>query len=254
MELKISHSAGYFSNMTIRLYELLDFMRKNGYYPKLDSSEQFGVYKEGNEDLSKIYIKEIDDEIPFNIPNLDKDFMSFQFDDYRTLDFEGLKPIIYKYFSIGDLIQENKDKIKKKYGLDKYISVFYRGNDKNTEITNPSYDLFIQKAKELEHLGLPYLVLPDECKFINEFKKHISNVITLDETPCIDFPDGNLMVHMPLNERPEYGAIYNAVVSLLSEGQYLITHSGNGGVWCCLYRGSADSVIQIYKDKVYSHE
>lgn len=251
MVLKVNHSAGYFSNMTIRLYELLDFMRANGFYPQIDSTEQFGFYKKGNEDLSKVYIKEVDDIIPFEIPKLDKDFMAFQFDDYKDLDFEGLKPIVHKYFSLGNLVQEKKAEIKNKYGLDKYISVFYRGNDKQVETMNPPYDLFIKKAKELEYLNLPYLVLPDECKFLKEFRKHIKNVIVLDETPCIDMPIGNLIFDMPLAKRPMYGAIYNAVVSLLSEGKYLITHSGNGGVWCCLYRGNANNVIQIYKDKVY---
>lgn len=251
MVLKVNHSAGYFSNMTIRLYELLKFMRENGFYPQIDSTEQFGFYKKGNEDLSRVYIKDVDDIIPFKIPKLDKDFMAFQFDNYKTLDYDGLKPILNKYFSFGDLVQEKKSEIKNKYGLDKYISVFYRGNDKQVETTNPPYELFIQKAKELEYLNLPYLVLPDECKFLNEFRKHIRNVIVLDETPCIDMPHGNLIFDMPLDKRPMYGAIYNAVVSLLSEGEYLITHSGNGGVWCCLYRGNANNVIQIYKDKVY---
>lgn len=251
MVLKVNHSAGYFSNMTIRLYELLKFMKQYGCYPEIDSSEQFGFYKIGNEDLSKEYIKTIDERIEFKLPNLEKDFMSFQFDDYRTLDFEGLKPIVYKYFSLGDMVENRKAEIKKRYGLTDYISVFYRGNDKRIETMNPPYELFIQKAKDLEHLGLPFLILPDECSFLNEFKRHIKNVIVLKETPCCDMPNGNLIFNMPLPQRPLYGATYNAVVSLLSEGKHLITHSGNGGVWCCLYRGNANNVIQIYKDKVY---
>lgn len=253
MDLKVNHSAGYFSNMTIRLYELIAFMKEHNCYPNnIDSTEQFGFYKsENNEDLSNVYIKTIDTEIPFIIPNLDKDFMAFQFDNYKTLDYKGLKNIIYKYFSLGEIVENTKKELKDKYKLDKYISVFYRGNDKSVEAANPSYELFIKKAKELEYLGLPFLVLPDECTFLTAFKSEIKNVITLDETPCCDLPNSNLIFELNKELRPQYGATYNAVISLLSEGEHLITHSGNGSVWACLYRGNANNVHQIYKDKIY---
>ena len=73
----------------------------------------------------------------------------------------------------------------------------------------------------------------------------------MEETPCIDMPKGNLIFDMPMGNRVEYGAIYNAAVYLLSQGEHLITHSGNGGVWATLYRGHSNKVHQIYKDKIY---
>ena len=248
----VKHSAGYFSNMTIRLYELLDFMRTHGRYPDyIDSSEQFGFYKnDQSQDISKLYIKEVTEEIEFNIPKLDIDFMAFQFNDYRNLDFAGLNPIIKKYFSLGYLVEWKLNELKHKYKLDKYISVFYRGNDKQLEVDNPSYDLFIQKAKEVQG-DLPILILPDECKFYKAFTKELNNVILMDETPCADLPNSNLIFDLPLSQRVEYGAIYNAAVYLLSQGEHLITHSGNGGVWATLYRGHSNNVHQIYKDKIY---
>jgi hypothetical protein len=248
----VKHSAGYFSNMTIRLYELLDFMRTHGRYPDyIDSSEQFGFYKnDQSQDISKLYIKPAHGNIEFNIPKLDIDFMAFQFNDYRNLDFAGLNPIIKKYFSLGYLVEWKLNELKHKYKLDKYISVFYRGNDKQLEVDNPSYELFIQKAKEVQG-DLPILILPDECKFYKAFTKELKNVILMDETPCADLPNSNLIFELPLSQRVEYGAIYNAAVYLLSQGEHLITHSGNGGVWATLYRGHSNKVHQIYKDKIY---
>ena len=253
MDLIVNHSAGYFSNMTIRLYELISFMKTHGCYPdKIDSSNQFGFYKSyDNENVSELYIKTIDTEIPFDIPKLDKDFMAFQFDNYKDLDFDSLKNIVYKYFSPSELVELTKLELKTKYNLDKYISVFYRGNDKSVETANPSYKLFIQKAKELECLNLPFVVLPDECKFLKAFKKEIKNVITFEETPCCDLPNSNYIFDLEMDLRPQFGANYNAIVKLLSEGEHLITHSGNGGVRSCLYRGNANNVHQIYKDKIY---
>jgi len=59
------------------------------------------------------------------------------------------------------------------------------------------------------------------------------------------------MFEMPINKRSDYGAIYNASVSLMAESKHLVTHSGNGGLWALLYRNNTNNVHQIYKNKWY---
>jgi hypothetical protein len=142
---------------------------------------------------------------------------------------------------------------KTKYKLDKYIGVFYRGNDKRLETLTPSYDVFINKTKEIRalHPELPILLMPDECAFKWEFKKHFDNVICFDEMPCIDNPNSSVSFEIPLKDRPHYGAMYNAAISLLAESEHLITHSGNGGLWACFYRGNADNVHQCFNNNFY---
>ncbi len=254
--LKVIHNAGFFSCMTIRLQDIFSFMREHNSYPDLiDSSSQFQFFKsEAHIDISKYYIKENDIEIPFIIPNIAKhDCMSIQFDDYRKIDFENVKPIIDKYFSLGDLVIEKKEQLKSKYNLTDYIGVFYRGNDKRIEMELASYDSFINKIKQIRALepDLPIYTLPDECSFLAALKDNFDNVIAFDETPCIDKHDSNMMFEMPIDKRSEYGAIYNACVSLMAESKHLITHSGNGGLWSVLYRNNANNVHQIYKNKWY---
>jgi len=254
--LKVIHNAGYFSNMTIRLQDLFSFMKEHNCYPDLiDSSSQFQFFKsEAHIDVSKLYIKENDLEIPFLIPEIAKhDCMSIQFDDYSKIDFENIKPILDKYFSLGDLVIQKKAQLKNKYNLTNYIGVFYRGNDKRIEMELPTYDNFINKVKEIRALepDLPIFTLPDECSFLSVLKDNFDNVIAFDETPCIDKPDSCMMFEMPINKRSEYGAIYNASVSLMSESKHLITHSANGGLWAVLYRNNTNNVHQIYKNKWY---
>jgi hypothetical protein len=254
--LKVTHSSGFFSNMTIRLYDLYAFMKEHKCYPdEIDSSEQFSFYKhEAFSNLIPYYIKDVKDEIHFIMPNcLEQDFMAIQWNDYRLIDYDNINPIIYKYFSLGYLIEENKAYLKSKYKLDKYIGVFFRGNDKRLETNIAKYDTFINKIKEVRALypDLPILLIPDECLFKQFVLKEFDNVICFDELPCIDNPTSCKTFELPLKDRPQYGAIYNAAVSLMSESEHLITHSGNGGLWACFYRGNADNVHQCFNNKFY---
>lgn len=255
--LKVIHNAGFFSCMTIRLQELFMYMQNHNSYPdEIDSSSQFQFFKTiAHEDVSKYYIKHNYDNIPCVIPNIAKhDCMSIQFDDYRLIDFENVNPIINNWFNIGDMVAEKKIQLKEKYNLNNYIGVFYRGNDKRIEMELPTYDNFINKIKEIRAIepNLPIYTLPDECSFLQVLKDNFDNVICFDETPCIDKSDSNMMFEMPINKRSEYGAVYNACVLLMAESKHLITHSGNGGLWSVLYRGNANNVYQIYKNKWYA--
>lgn len=254
--LKVIHNAGFFSNMTIRLQELFIYMKQHNCFPDdIDSSSQFQFFKSlSHEDVSKYYIKHNDIEIPCVIPDIAKhDCMSIQFDDYSKIDFENITPILNKWFDLGDMVKNKKEQLKEKYNLNEYIGVFYRGNDKRIEMELPTYDNFINKIKEIRAIepNLPIYTLPDECSFLKELKNNFDNVIAFEETPCIDKPDSCMMFEMPINKRSEYGAIYNASVSLMSESKYLITHSGNGGLWAALYRGNSNNLYQIHNNKWY---
>lgn len=254
--LKVTHNAGFFSCMTIRLQDLFSFIKEHNAYPdEIDSFSQFAFFKsDAHIDISRYYIKHSDIEIPLILPEIAKhDCMSIQFDDYRKIDFENIKPILNKYFGLGDLVLNKKEQLKTKYGLSDYIGVFYRGNDKRIEMELPTYDNFINKIKQIRSLepNLPIYTLPDECSFLKALKDNFDNVICFDETPCIDKPDSCMMFEMPINLRSDYGAIYNASVSLMAESKHLITHSGNGGLWAALYRGNANNLYQIHKNKWY---
>lgn len=255
--LKVTHNAGYFSNLTIRLMDLMAFMKEHGKFPdEVDSSEQFSFYKdEAHINLIPYYIKHIEDEIKFNLPKreADLDCMAIQFDDYRKLDFKTLKPIMDKYFTPGDYVMDKYNQLKAKYNLTDYISVFYRGNDKHTETETSTYESFFSKCKELrdKHPTLPFFVMPDECNFLTQFKKRFDNVIAFSETPCIDDATTNVAFTIKQGSRSEFGALYAAATLLLAEGKELVTHSANGGLWAALYRNKAEGIHQCYKNKWY---
>jgi hypothetical protein len=254
--LKVIHNAGYFSNMTVRLMDIMAFMKEHGKFPdEVDSSEQFSFYKdEAHINLIPYYIQHIDESIPFKIPKEQKlDCMAFQFDDYRKLDFKTLKPLIDKYFTPGGYVMDKYNQLKQKYNLTDYCSVFYRGNDKQTETPTADYELFFSKCNEIlnKEPNIVFLVQPDECNFLNEFRKRFKNVVAFTETPCIDNPNSMVSYTIPLGKRSEYGATYNAAVLLLSQGKHLVTHSGNGGLWSVLYRSNSENVYQSFNNKWY---
>jgi hypothetical protein len=257
MELKITGGSGFFSNMTIRLIELVDFMSKYNEFPtSIDSSNQFDYYKDNlysgkyNENIADLYLSKNKKNIDFKIPQI-RDCMAIQFADYNSIDFDNLNPIIKKYFNPSKLVLTKVNKLKKEYNLNDYIGVFYRGNDKQTETKIAPYDLFINKCKEFENLNIPFLLQTDECFFASEFKKNFKNTIIFDESICIDNKSKSVSHIVPFGQRFNFGLFYYAATILQGQSKYLITHSGNSALWAVLYRRNAKNVYQFYDDKFY---
>lgn len=254
--LKVVHNAGYFSNMTIRLMDIMAFMKEHKCLPdEVDSSVQFAMYKDDPTiNLIPYYIEHNDEPIKFKLPKeANKDCMAIQWDDYRKLDLKALAPIMNKYFKPGSYVMDKYNHLKSKYNLGEYISVFYRGNDKKLETETASYDNFFKKCQEIREIepNLPFLVMPDECHFLKTFRKQFDNVISFSETPCTDDNNSSVSFKIPMGSRSEYGATFNASAILMGEGKHLITHSGNCGLWASLYRNNPNNIHQIYKNEWY---
>lgn len=264
MILKTIHNAGFFSNCTIRLLDIINYFNQEKALPdEVESSEQFMHYKsypgenlipyyfdrnnELNQDLKITY------SIPINTPYLD-DCMAFQFHPYKNINLESVIPFINKYFTPSQDVLGRCNAYKEKYGLDynNLCAVFYRGNDKVTEMKVASYDYFIDKAKEVKskYPTMKFLVQPDEREFLDAFIQVFPNdTIYFTETPMLNKQNSAMFFELPKNERPEYGAKFFAALLCLSKCHTVITHSGNCGLWLSLYRGNTNNLHQIFNDE-----
>jgi len=150
--MKITHNAGFFSCSTVRLSEIIQYFNNHKELPNdVDTSEQYDWYKEYDKnDITFKYFKdynEINEIIKYN-KNIDfKNY--YQYKVYSKLDFEGILPFVKKYFTPSDNIINIQEEMEKKYDLDyKNICVlFFRGNDKSSEVDLPSYDEYIYHGK-----------------------------------------------------------------------------------------------------------
>lgn len=256
--LKITHNAGFFSNCTVRLLEIADHLNKTGSLPKeVDSSEQFLHFKSNQEtdNLMPVYFDMNFEQLDIPFPKSIElpDCMAIQFQSYSKLPYKLITPFIHKYFTPSDLILKLATEFTAKYKLDfeNLCSVFYRGNDKSREMEIASYDMFIEKAKLIKGVNpdVKFLVQPDEKEFLDAFMKNFPDSIYFLETPMLSKQDSSVFFEIPMEERPMYGAKYFAAVLCLSQCKHMITHSGNGALWACLYRGTSSNVYQVFNNE-----
>lgn len=246
--LKISHNAGFFSCCSKRLEGIIWYFNKNKCLPnKVDSSGQFSFYKSNfSDDLTPLYFKEnnIDITYKYSIDFYNK----MQFMNYKKLDFSGLKPFIEKYFSPSEYISNIVSLYEKKYNIDynNICVVYYRGNDKRIETNVGTYETFLLKAREIktQNPNIKFLVQTDETEFLDTFSREFANTFFFEEIPSMNKKNSFTVIELPLNEREEHGVNFFSSVKVLSKCKYIITHSGNCGLWCVIYRGNYKNVYQ----------
>jgi hypothetical protein len=250
--LKIKHNAGFFSCCSKRLEGIVWFFNKNKCLPdKVDSKEQFSFYKSTpSDDVTSLYFKKNNIDITYKH---DVDFNNdMQFLDYKGLDFNGLKPFIEKYFSPSENVEDIISIYEKKYAIDynNTCVVYYRGNDKRIETNIATYETFILKAREVKKQNptIKFLVQSDETEFLEAFLMEFPESIFFEEIPSMNKKESFTVVKLPLIERVEHGANFFGAVIVLSKCKYIITHSGNCGLWCVIYRGNYENVYQWLND------
>lgn len=250
--LQITHSAGFFSCSTVGLLHILDFFNVNRKLPEiLDRSKQYTYYISEDTDPTKYYFDEsagvdIAYQASVRITNEPEED---QFSDYRKINYKEITPFIIKYYSPSSTIVKLVTSYTDKYQLDynNLCAVYHRGTDKWTETPLADYEDYIQKAKEIQHNNpeIQFLVQTDENDFVTRFTQEFNeNVIVLDEVdrvgkngPCVHFT-------IPSDKKTNHGSAYFASVLCLSKCKHLITHSGNGAMWCMFYRDNTDNIHQ----------
>jgi hypothetical protein len=256
--LKTIHNAGFFSCCSIRLLDIMVYFNQNSGLPDMvDSTEQFGLYKGySQQNLIPFYFMEKDDyAIPYSrIVEMTYAKEEPQFSDYKQICFTDTQPFIEKYFTPSFNVGDFAYMLGEKYELDyeNVCAVFYRGNDKSRETTIASYNVFIDKAKEIKQHNplVKFLVQPDETEFLIEFCKAFPNdTIWFTETPHMPKKDSCMFFELPQVDRAEYGAKYFGAVLVLAKCKHMIIHSGNGAFWSVLYRGNTNNVHQFLNNK-----
>lgn len=247
------HNAGFFSNCTIRLMDIVWFFNTQKQLPdEVHSETQFINYKlNPGDNLVPYFFSESDATFEYKQDvQIRWDCMAIQFDKYSNLDFNALKPFVDKYFAPGKEVVKTLEQhqAKYKFDFDNLCAVFYRGNDKAREMKIPSYDVFIQKAKEIKatNPNIRFLIQPDETEFLNEFMREFPDTIYISETGHIPKQDSAVFLRTKNQKRAEHAKHFFASVIAMSKCKHVITHSGNGALWLALYRGNAENIHQWF--------
>lgn len=264
---------GFFSYCTVTLADLISYFNIYKKLPELDRSEIYRGYKKTNQAteffsynnlqpltgnvsrfsaFSMLYgVAESPDESIPEINACDKYFDGwganiFAVSEYKNIQYDCLKDILYKFFDPADDIKKLKKDIINKYAIDtdKTIAVYYRGTCKKIELDLPTYDSYFYKIEQLKKDNPEYKILiqSDELEFIAEAKKEFPSCIVIAE----DKVKGNKLSSpfWYLNNDTYSYHVFFAIVLLLADCRHIILNTCNVGLWICLYRGHKEGIIQ----------
>ena len=183
--------------------------------------------------------------------------IDLQYYDYRILDYTNITPYIKKYFKLSDEVYKCVDFLEKKYNIDynKTFSIFFRGNDKQLEINQPSYKEMIDKVRLVsgkEDSDIKFLIQTDEKEFLNECMEEFkNNCIYFNEIPQINKSNsGNILLDVSEN-KIQILQFFIASLYIISKTNKIFCTSGNCELWIMLFRTNCNNIYQYLNNKEY---
>ena len=168
--------------------------------------------------------------------------------DYENLNLDQTVSFSKKYLQPSLETSNTLDFLCEKYGIktDETLTVHFRGTDKSTEIALVEIQEYILRIREKlqEFSGLDILILTDDSHALKMFLEAFPMSKSLvDELPTSDGALGAHQTRKP--DRSKDAIFYLASVLIASRSRILVTHTGNGGVWERILRGSGGGFIQM---------
>lgn len=260
--INIKHNAGFFSCCSVKLTKIVEFINSDKRLPDIvDSSQQFSWYKDKTKrDITFDYFKHYKNIPDINIMHPIDYHWEHQFKNYSVLEYEKINPLIKKYFSPSVEINKIVNNIEEKYNLvyENICVLFYRGNDKNTEIEKCGYDEYLEYANQIlkNNSKILFLIQSDETEFIefmtNKFPdnsfyfkdeiRHIKKSTNDTVDKHFNFKSSNY----------EFSKKFLAITIIMSNCKYIICGSGNCDIWIMFYRGNNKNVIQNLHENWYN--
>lgn len=260
----IKHTGGFFSCCSVRLSEITRFINTNKKLPDyVDSSKQFELYKDNqhkHKDITFDYFKNYNNDTNIDTSCYIDFHCSYQWRPSPDLDYNNLTPLVEKYFSPTNEINEIANNIEQKYSLtyENICVLLYRGNDKNIEIKKCGYDEYLHHANRLlkNNNDLVFLIQSDETGFVEFMSKKFprNSFYFSDETRHIKKCNNNHLVvgHSVDGKMSKSNFIFSkkylAITTIMSKCKYIVCSSGNCDMWVMLYRGNCKNVIQHQYD------
>ena len=262
MSILIMHNSGFFSCCSVKLDNIVSYINYTKELPtNIDSSNQFEWYKtEKKGDITFDYFKHYNND---NLPKLilnNELYINYndnhQYKNYSQLDYINLIPLIKKYFSPSNEIEDIIKSMEIKYNIDynNICVLFYRGNDKNRETNICEYNEYIKYANEIlrENKDIKFLIQSDETEFIEFMKsKYPNNIFYFkDEIRHMNKCDNTVDIVMK-EQNFLFSKYYLAITIIMSRCKYIICGSGNCSLWIMLYRGNSKNVYQNLYNQWY---
>lgn len=261
---------GFFSNCSVLLNHIVDFINKHNIHPNDINTEGMWLrYRDGpNSKRKPLMIDNYfeDHKIMKNvkIKHITKiDYQhKYQYKNFFELDYKNIIPLTKRYFSPCENIQELIQELENKYHIDykNVCALFYRGNDKANEMKLPDYDVFFERTKQILELNPStiFLIQSDETEFIDFFSSKYPNnsFYFKDEIRHITKRNSNVDA---MGKNGLEGHVFHfsryflAIIIIMSKCKSIICTKGNCSIWIMFYRGNCENVYQ-YLDNCWADE
>ena len=256
-----THNGCFFSCCSVKLNDIINYINVYSKLPTIiDSSRQFALYKNNSDDITFNYFTH------YNDININKSFISYihynlwahQFTNYINLDYKNINPIIKKYFSPSDEINNIITFLNTKYiiNYNNICVLFYRGNDKNTETKISNYSDYLEYANNIyvNNPNIIFLIQSDETEFIEFMRKQypLNSFYFKDEIRHINKCNNSVDIIGVNSENYIFSKKYLAITIIMSKCKYIICGSGNCSMWIMFYRTNNKNVCQYLNDEWYS--
>jgi uncharacterized protein (DUF1330 family) len=196
------------------------------------------------DDTKNIIISDSDSDI--NITDLDTEE---QYSDFTHLNHTKLAPFLERYFSPSEEIISIIDSIEYKYNIqyENTCVLFFRGNDKCTEMKLPTYDQYIVAANQIlgQNPDIRFLIQSDETEFLETMASSFPNsVVFFDEIRHMR-RNVNTVDRVFKSQNANMSLFYLAITYIMSRSKHIIFNSGNCSLWIALFRGNSENIIQL---------
>jgi hypothetical protein len=288
----ITHQAGFFSNCSVtlrailghhsRVHDQINNSKKSrlktffSNLVKLNNATKLNVfwntqekYRNPEQSEKNLFYEFFDPETrSIFLPNCK---ISYHFENcqgYKKIDFKSISPYIKTYFSPSKYVKTKMNQFIEEYSIipDKTIALCYRGTDKFVELAPINIERYIEITKKLitENPDFKVLIQTDSLsarkKCIEEFKEKAFFIRELTATDSLKAIQNILPEERDLSNF-DLGSNILASVNIMSRCKYVVTHTGNVGLWIFLYRGNPNNTIQLFpknnpypsKDKVLDY-
>lgn len=260
MSLVVVWNCGFFSNCSVKLNKITDFVNENKKIPdSVDSSGSFRWYKKNlNEDITFEYFEHYDNLDNVEYSNRINYHNRDQFKDYSKIDYKNISPILKKYFSPSENICNIITNLEKKYYLDykNTCVLFYRGNDKIIETKICDYNEYIEYAEIVlkKNNKIKFLIQSDETEFIEFIQKKYPNNSFFFKDEIRHMKKCKSTVDKVMkNKNYEFSKYYLGITIIMSKCEYIICGSGNCSIWIMLYRENCKNTFQNLNSKWIVH-
>ena len=248
--LQVHHDEGFFSVCTVTLQALTALHPRAN--PVSVSWSGQRIWSEGTshpDNLFEVYFAPSPDvrvtELKF-VPRFNYDWF------YEDLPFAKFTPYVRKYYSPAPVVRQRIADFKRKYAIDpaRTIGFWYRGTDKAIEVSTINVGPYFKKLRNAlqAHPDYRVLVQTDQRQVRDRTLMEFGEkAFFIEELPVTDSSTGFHLLTEAERKLSgfELGVNMLAAVQIHAECAYVVTHTGNVGLWTHLFRGHARNCCQL---------